>query len=90
MVCIILVLSFVIGGPFGIVPEDIFKSLFFIFLLPGLIVNAGIKFRIWGYNMPDETIFEYFFAAILSIIPYFILGALIGWIYGKIKSRKVE
>ena len=60
-----------------------FPVIFFWFLLSTIGIlcpsNAG-----W----PECSQFGFFIASILMIIPGFIIGALIGWVHGKIKVKK--
>ena len=87
-VIIILVLSFIIGI-FLMINGDthIIRSLFFSFLLPGAIFIGVINFIRFGYETPDSSFLDYLFIVVISIALYFILGALIGWIVGKIRNR---
>ncbi len=84
---VVLISSFIIGGITGIAPDNIIINLFYIFLIPGIIILAVMRFKTYGYEMPDMTFFEYVLMAVISIIPYFIIGAIIGWVYGRFKKK---
>jgi len=53
---------------------------FIYFLTPGLFI--------FGYNFDGPIVPIYTLSIILSIASYFLVGALIGWIIGKLKSKK--
>ena len=88
-ILLILALSFLFGI-FIMFKGDIyiFRSLFYIFVVPGMILIAARKFSMYGYEIPDINFFDVFIMTTFSIGLYFIIGALIGWIYSKIKSKK--
>ena len=48
-------------------------------------VPGGLVYGLFNVHLPDTK--EIPIIISLSIIIYFIIGAIIGWIYGKIKNR---
>ncbi len=84
--------SWLKGGIIGIIVYILATLVFWII---GLIIGAGAFFAI--PSLPSLFVFNFeasagqssnlFWVIIISILVYFLIGALIGWIVGKIKSR---
>ena len=57
------------------------------FSLSFLIVGAIVVLTICVGGEKCSTNLQWFLMIVISLISYFIIGALIGWVYGKMKSK---
>ena len=66
-------------------------------LIIGVILIAFYKIGLlpvallfWGLQVPypGSELNELIILVIISVVFYFIVGAVLGWLYGKIKNRK--
>jgi predicted cobalt transporter CbtA len=83
-----IIISFIICLVYSSSLVYILQLLSLTFLLPGMIIIAGISFKIWAYEAPSTAAPQFILAAIISIIIYFLIGALIGYIIQKVKGGK--
>jgi hypothetical protein len=74
------------GGVITIILEAIWGCLQFLTL--GAKRGLRIYFSDMNGNFHVEYVYTYVFAVFLFTIALFFVGAIIGWIYGKIKGRK--
>lgn len=58
-----------------------------LFSFPALLMWEGSQEI---FSLVINRPLQYLFIILISSIEYFIIGALIGWIYGKIKSKKYK
>ncbi len=73
-----------------LISDTVGKYLRFIYL-PGTYISILTNnFTLdWGQGVPLKIkLFEILLFSAVNILFYFIIGALIGWIIGKIKSKK--
>jgi|TARA_Y100000310_G_C20076109_1_gene531651 hypothetical protein len=93
----------IVGGIIGIVSAILISTLFSgsgssgtsaVFLLPLLIPVIIFNFILdaIGFNIPSSTstVFTFLYILIINTVGFYLIGLLIGWIIGKIKSKKQE
>ena len=62
----------------------------FTLLFAPVVVAATVAFSLGAGStvfIPSLTLAGYFITILLSLAIYFVLGAILGWLYGKIKKK---
>jgi TRAP-type C4-dicarboxylate transport system permease small subunit len=65
-----------------------FFALFFSFFTATYWFGTAMGVANSGTGWPSGWILVVLFLSFFSVVVYFIIGAIIGWVYGKIKNRK--
>jgi len=85
------IMGAILGSAYGfIVGSTLFYfALIFSFFTAGYWFGTGmgVANSLPGTGWPEGWFLQIAFLTLLSFVTYFIIGTIIGWIYGKIKSR---
>jgi len=86
-ISVILIIIFILCGLICVGDEACIGCLVFGIPLPGVLILLSEPFNFISNIILRKTS-EWLVFSIFSIVIYFLIGALIGWIVGKIKSKK--
>jgi hypothetical protein len=75
----LIVIPFDIGGGRLAIPT------WSISFLPGWALVVGL--RMMNIYLDDYSVLSWIFVTIVSLLFYFIIGSVLGWVYEKVKNR---